>query len=207
MDMFRAHRPLIVAAAAWLGILAGGPGWFLRYQSVPQRLGAAPAAWPAAGVLRPAPGRSTLPLFLHPRCPCGRASLEEFSQLQARYGGKADLYVLLVRPPGAPEDRVPADLRPGTSVPPGVQVLIDEEGREAGRFGAETSGLVLLYNPEGRLSFQGGITAGRGHQGENRGLRAVADRPAGLEEAFASNDVFGRPLFGDARPGGERGTE
>jgi hypothetical protein len=44
---------------------------------------------------------------------------------------------------------------------------------EAGRFGAETSGHTLLYGADGRLLFSGGITASRGHAGENAGESAI----------------------------------
>jgi len=56
---------------------------------------------------------------------------------------------------------------------PGVRVQGDRDGIEAGRFGAETSGTVFLYDREGRLLFTGGITGGRGQYGNNAGLEAV----------------------------------
>jgi hypothetical protein len=202
--MFRSRWPLIVATAGWLAALATGQLWLLHYQSLPEHLGVAPGVWPAGSSIRPAPGRFTLLIFLHPRCPCARASLEEVSRLSARYGETTDAYALLVRPPGAPEGWELSGLRPGANTVPGVTGLLDEDGREADRFGAETSGLVLLYDPHGRLSFEGGITTGRGHQGENPGLQALRSRLAGTGEGLATNDVFGCPLFGD-RPTGAEG--
>lgn len=50
---------------------------------------------------------------------------------------------------------------------PGAQVLADRGGAMARAFGAETSGMSLLYDPSGRLLFCGGITGGRGHEGDN----------------------------------------
>jgi hypothetical protein len=54
-----------------------------------------------------------------------------------------------------------------------VKVVVDPEGLEAGRFGAETSGHTLLYGTDGRLLFSGGLTASRGHAGENVGESAI----------------------------------
>ncbi len=205
--MFRSRRLLIVATAGWLAALATGQVWLFHYQSIPERLGVAPDAWPAGSSILPSPDRSTLLIFLHPRCPCARSGLEELSQLSARYSGKADVYALLVRPPGAPEGWEQAGLHPGANMVPGVTGLLDDDGREANRFGAETSGLVLLYDPGGRLSFQGGITTGRDHQGENPGRNALRSRLAGTGEGLATNAVFGCPLFGDRPPGAEGGRE
>jgi len=203
--MFRLNWSLIAATVAWLGALAGGLGWVLQYESAPGGQGVAPAVWPAESNVRPGPGRFTLLLFLHPRCPCGRVGLEELSRVAARYVDKADFYALFVHPPGAPGDWEGAGFRAGADAAPGVKGLLDEDGREANRFGAKTSGLVLLYDPRGRLEFQGGITVGRGHQGENPGRRALLGRLAGSERGFARNDVFGCPLFGENPPGAEGG--
>ena len=44
---------------------------------------------------------------------------------------------------------------------PGVRIWTDVGAVEARRFGAATSGLVLVYDASGRLVFQGGITPAR----------------------------------------------
>jgi len=49
-----------------------------------------------------------------------------------------------------------------------VHVLRDEDGAEAARFGAATSGTVALYR-DGKLLFNGGITPARGHEGDSFG--------------------------------------
>ncbi len=51
--------------------------------------------------------------------------------------------------------------------------LIDERGVEARRFGAMTSGYVVVYDAGGHLAFSGGITGSRGHVGDNVGRRQV----------------------------------
>jgi hypothetical protein len=54
-----------------------------------------------------------------------------------------------------------------------VDPVEDPEGAAALRFGASTSGQTILYNDSGRLVFNGGITAARGHEGPNDGQDAV----------------------------------
>lgn len=90
---------------------------------------------------------------------------------------------------------------------PGVTVVRDDSGREALRFGAATSGQTLLYDADGALLFSGGITAARGHAGDNAGRselvsllnREQSARARTLNPEQSHRDatsVFGCPLFG-----------
>jgi hypothetical protein len=56
---------------------------------------------------------------------------------------------------------------------PGASVFFDQGGEETARFGARVSGQTLLYDPEGRLGFSGGITAASGHEGDSYGAAAL----------------------------------
>ena len=55
----------------------------------------------------------------------------------------------------------------------GVHLVSDRDGSEAERFGAVTSGQVVLYDAKGQLEFSGGITGERGHVGANSGAARV----------------------------------
>ena len=80
---------------------------------------------------------------------------------------------------------------------PGVEVREDVDGVEAARFGAETSGEVVLYSPRGRLLFRGGITGVRGHEGDNLGLQrliAALSSASSPPAAVAESQVFGCAL-------------
>jgi hypothetical protein len=77
----------------------------------------------------------------------------------------------------------------------GAHVLIDIGGSEAARFGAATSGQVLLYDPDGQLLFAGGITQSRGHQGDNPGRRRVLSLIHGPRaDQRPPTNVYGCPL-------------
>jgi hypothetical protein len=58
---------------------------------------------------------------------------------------------------------------------------------------------VVLYDPEGRLVYRGGITGARGHSGANAGRAAVVAAIERSPNALDRGPVFGCPL---ERPGG-----
>ena len=199
--------PLLLTflVAGWLVAIGIGLHWLLQYQSQAADQGAAPRDWPRECMIHPAPGRFTLLLFVHPHCPCTRATLGELSWLAPRTQANVDIQVLFVRPPGAADGWERGGLWDKAAAIPGVGLSADEDGREARRFGAETSGLALLYDSWGRRVFRGGITAGRGHAGDNPGRQAIlaclanpAEPSAGVQlapDAGRSAPVFGCPLL------------
>ena len=81
---------------------------------------------------------------------------------------------------------------------------MDGDGAEARRFGVATSGHVLLYDPRGDLIFSGGITAGRGERGDNRGRAALLGRIMGTGREGLEHPVFGCPLA-TPRPAPDQG--
>jgi hypothetical protein len=140
------------------------------------------------------PRQTDKPMLLmlaHPHCPCTRASVGELAQVMAHAVGKVNAYVLFVKPSGAGADWDDTDLRRSAAAIPGVMVLTDENGTEAARFGAETSGHTLVFDRNGTLIFSGGITASRGHAGANAGESAVL--AALSQQAIVRNRP---PVFG-----------
>jgi hypothetical protein len=73
--------------------------------------------------------------------------------------------------------------------------MIDDEGAEANRFHAATSGQTLLYDADGRLLFSGGITGSRGHAGDNAGENAIVSWVNSGAAARTETSVFGCALF------------
>ncbi len=72
----------------------------------------------------------------------------------------------------------------------GAARSIDLTG-EAARFGARTSGFVVVYDATGSLRYAGGITGSRGHAGDNVGRRTVERILAGESERDLDHPVFG----------------
>jgi hypothetical protein len=200
----RTPRNLLVGVGlvAWFGVVLASFAWIWHYKSIPGAASAAPEQWPVASRIAPATDKPTLVMLAHPKCDCTRASLTELRELMSRYSAKVSAHVLLVRPAGSPASWASSSSRNWVlaSSIPGVDVREDVDGVEAARFGAETSGEVVLYGATGRLLFRGGITGVRGHEGNNVGLRRLtaALSGAGSQQVppaeLAQSQVFGCAL-------------
>jgi hypothetical protein len=185
----------IPAMLAWGGAIAMGMLGLVRYQMKPARQGEAPRRWPkGTGDIARAPGRFTLVMTLHPRCPCSRASLRELTQLLARAEGQVDAHVLFVKPRGAPADWCDGDLWKLAKDIPGVHVAIDNDARDSAILRATTSGQVFVYDAAGAIRFSGGITGGRGHEGDNIGLSSVLGLIRDGHTAVTNTPVYGCEL-------------
>ena len=173
--------------------MAFGIRALFRYENAPGRIGAVPQTWPDAQIERAA-DRPTLVMLAHPHCPCTAASIGELAQIMARLQERIAAYVLFVRPKEAGRDWDDTGLRRSAEAIPGVKVFLDLDGAEAQRFGAETSGHTFLFGADGRLLFSGGITASRGHAGDNAGERAIVAVVNHQAPARTQTLVFGCSL-------------
>ncbi len=183
-------RPLVVVGPAiWLLIVCAGLRILLSYSFTPGAAGDAPAQWPSGSRIPRAANLPTLVMVAHPQCPCTKASLGELELAMARLRGRLAARVIFYQPQNAPADWKKSDLWDKASAIPGVTAAWDGDGAEARRFGAATSGHVVLYNAQGRLLFSGGITASRGHSGDNAGLDAVIS-------AVSTGAAGKAPVFG-----------
>jgi hypothetical protein len=185
---------VLAATASWLIVVGAGMGILVDYAARPGEADEPPLTWPAASGVRRTPGRGIVVMLVHPRCPCSRASLEELARVAARAPGRGDLAVLFLRPSGAPESWWMSDEWDAARGIPGTQVLADDDGREAARFGARTSGHALYYDGGGHLRFSGGITGARGHAGDNAGQAALLALLAGGRPERDRTPVFGCAL-------------
>jgi hypothetical protein len=184
----------LVGLACAAGV-ASGVRTLIRYESTPGAVGVVANSWPAVQVAL-ASDRPTLVLLAHPRCPCTRASIGELARIIATSPGKVAAYVLFSKPEDAGADWEDTGLQRSAAEIPGVTVVSDPAGTEARRFGAETSGHTLLFAPDGRLLFSGGITPARGHAGDNAGADAIASILRTGTSDRAQTFVFGCSLVG-----------
>lgn len=173
----------------------------LRYQMTPAAASAAVASQlPAEVAAQRDTQRPTLIMTLHPHCSCSRASVTELSVLMARASGRLAARVLFVQPPGATADWVHTDLWQAATEVPGAVVSVDADGKESAALGATTSGTVLLYGRDGQILFHGGITDGRGHEGDNPGLLAILSLLRCNDPVLHSTPVYGCPLTSTSCP-------
>ncbi len=179
----------------WLSIAVGGVFYLTRYKNTPaDKDGSYPLIFPPVSRLERDPTRATLIFFAHPKCPCTRASIRELSRFMTIVNGNLQAYVIFSKPADESEEWTATDLRTSAEAIPNVVVLIDENERETKNFNAQTSGLTLLYDRDGNLRFEGGITASRGHEGDNAGSRAIFEIITEDAAKTAETAVYGCPL-------------
>lgn len=182
---------------AWLFAVGAGLSTLKKNAARPGDPGAPPSIRPVDSRTPFDAERATLLIFLHPNCPCSRASLEELNRIAARCGGRLAIRAVVVRPRGSIERRLNESILGQARDIPDLRIVDDPKGSEARRFGAKTSGHVLLYDTRGNLRFSGGITPSRDHRGDNRGRDAVVDLVLQNRSRIVRTPVFGCPLFDD----------
>jgi len=202
LPMMKAKPKIILTAllgVLWAGIAVTGGHALLKYENSPGTVGKVASSWPPDSPVQLANDCPTLVMAAHPQCPCTRASVAELAQLMARVRGKVHAYVLFYSPRESGDDWENTDLRRTAAQIPGVTVLSDIDGAEAQRLGAETSGHTFLFDPTGRLLFNGGITASRGHSGDNAGESAILALINTHTSKRSQTFVFGCSLKNPAR--------
>ncbi len=193
-----AALPSKVRTGAMIAVLAFsvfstfvGAAALLRFSGTPGESGKTPERWPAESAVRRPGGQLELLVFVHPFCSCTSATVAELATLAAE-GPLPAIRFLFYRPENSNWTR--NSLWAEAERLPGAGLQWDEGGREARRFGARTSGFVLLYSSTGRLLFSGGVTGSRGHQGGNYGIRQLSESIRSGKAASKSGFVFGCAL-------------
>jgi hypothetical protein len=150
--------------------------------------------WPRETSLSLNSSKRTLLLFIHPQCPCVTTSVEELSRIFAKSGRGVDFQLVVYRPKN--EDAAwaqTASVERAKSL--GASRRWDDvDGRIAGQFRVTTSGQVLLFDPDGRLLFNGGVTDSRGHAGDNDNAEALNQllmQPSQEPQLTVVRKVFG----------------
>ncbi|WP_404362787.1 RedB protein [Corallococcus coralloides] len=166
---------LVWSHANAAGLAATPPG------RLPERFTRAPDTW-------------TLLVFLHPQCPCSRATLAELAKLLDRHGARLSTRVFVWAPREAPPGFERSELWTRAGALPGVEVVADVDGQAARELGARTSGQLVLFSPDGVERFSGGITPARGHEGDSAGGRALRALLDSQVSSAAPAPVFGCAL-------------
>lgn len=147
--------------------------------------------------------KPTLVMAVHPACPCTRASLHELERVVTRAKTSAHqkfrLVVLIYRPRVLPtrwkEISLDSVARALNSERILLSIVEDTDGRKARALGLSVSGQVALYDGRDKLVFRGGVTASRGHEGDNYGSDAIAQFLETGTVARHETPVFGCSIF------------
>ncbi|MDQ8194581.1 hypothetical protein QEH59_09100 [Coraliomargarita sp. SDUM461004] len=188
-----------VAGVIWLICVMLGIAVLWRYSQKAGGFGEVAPLWPEQSSLAfvdGVDGGLQLIMFVHPHCPCSRASLGELAVLIRNSRQALSARVLFVSPSQQSQSWVRSGLWQQAELIPNVQLEVDRDGVEAARFGAETSGATLVYSASGQLLFHGGITSARGHYGDNVGRLAIQGLTKG-QHTETQTAVFGCALRSD----------
>jgi hypothetical protein len=171
----------------WLSLLCCAFATISAYQSK-----AGFSGFPTATVddfhLRLRTNSSALIVAVHPKCPCTRATVAELAKVLGRSKAQPDLVALIYTPTRAKEEWLHSGIVEALSKL-GFRIIEDRDGFIAGQLGAETSGHVLFYGENGALVFGGGITASRGHEGDNAAEDRLIELLNGNERTVATPGV------------------
>jgi hypothetical protein len=188
------HRLCAWSLISWGSLAISGTFLLGVYHARPGGAATPSVRWPSGSRVMHDPGCPNLFVFLHPRCPCSRASLHELAHIVAACQGRLAVHAIVLAPSPLSSPWKGEGIESDLAAIPGIGVRYDPAGDEARRFGVATSGHVLLYDSSGNLVFSGGITASRGHEGESYGRSAVVARVFGEPNGRTSSPVFGCPL-------------
>ena len=184
-----------LATAIWIGCAVAGLMGLTNYSSAPGIAAVQPRSTSTIAELPRRSSQPALMMFVHPHCPCSSASINELARVAAKSRDRIDLTVLFVVPPDCPPDWHHSALWVSANSIPGLRVVADHEGKLASQFGVMTSGHCLVYDAQDKLAFSGGITAGRGHEGDSPGQAIIAEIVSRKTDArFRQCSTFGCPL-------------
>lgn len=185
------QRMWLLALPLWLGLIVGGQILLLRYNFAAGKTTPGPKGIPTLK-------RARLFVALHPRCPCSRATVRELAKILTRAADSSDVTALMFKPASEPDSWTEGGLAEDCRRMK-CQVRPDPDGTLAAALGSLTSGAVALYDANGKLRYQGGITAARGHEGDNLGEKAVIEILQGSKKSYQGMPVFGCPIQQEAK--------
>lgn len=184
---------MVIKFSIWLMTVACGLIALVLYAGQTGSQGEFKSEWPAQSSLTHS-GRPEFLMFLHPECPCSKASLGELEALMPKLKLKVLVKILFSQIESSGHLASESELWQMAELIPGVELVVDEEEKEFKLFGAETSGQAYLYDENGTLVFSGGITPARGHRGDSTGKMAVQSWLKGRLPASVHTSPFGCKL-------------
>lgn len=163
----------IVSVGTWLALVVSGSLILIHYASRPGATMDASSKWPADTHLSRSAQHPTLIMFAHPHCPCSRASVDELADIVSECQGSVDVQIVFYCPNLTDANWKETSLVRQAAQLSKAAIFFDCNAQELQRFRATISGQVMLFSTTGKLLFNGGITASRGHVGESYGKSSV----------------------------------
>lgn len=186
---------IILAISIWLGLIVWANKILLEYDNQVYETNNHPQTWPAKTKITFSLRQPSLLMFVHPRCPCTRASLEELNRLVTNFPNRLNCWIIFLKPETVTDNWYQTDLWRKANKMKDLRVYLDQNGKEATLFSVKSSGRVLLYDTNMHLIFSGGLTASRGHEGDNLGKSTIEKYLKTHKLTTNSSPSFGCPLF------------
>lgn len=191
----RCRHAVVAVFSVLLWIVAIGYGFstLWRFSYTPGPAAEAAGIWPST--LPRDASQPTLVVVLHPECACSQATLGELARIVTHAAVPLRVLVLFG---DESDDRTleRGALWRSAKAIPGITAIVDRDGEQARRLGANVSGQTFLFDRDGHLIFSGGITAARGHAGDNDGAAAVLEALTNGHAPLSMTPVFGCLLRG-----------
>ena len=190
----RGGAQTLALGVVWIAAVITGFAAALIHEQTPADPHDVTVQWPAQTVCVPPHDKPMLVVFIHPKCPCTRASLVEIANLHETCGERLDVQFVFLDRGNAPWQSTDTEHWETVREINAGPAFVDADGKEHRRFGATTSGEVFLYRPSGELAFHGGVTVGRGHAGESPGRVAIEAIVTKSAAEAATTPVYGCSL-------------
>jgi len=188
-------KKLIVFIVVWFIVVLCGMSLMVGYSNTPGEKSSPPNI-----LLKEAPisfndNNYQLLMFIHPKCPCTRSSIRELTRLITSCPENITVTFFCFDPSDQNDNWLNTAIVKSAQAIPNSIIISDVDGKTAEAFDAKTSGHVLLYHSNGRLLFSGGITAGRGHEGDNIGRTFITDIVKNKGSENSQCLVYGCPII------------
>lgn len=189
--------PTKILILFWAILLIAGSYWMISYELTPGKSGSVVSNLPIHPNITRVAGQPTLLIFAHPKCPCTAATVRQLERLQANCGDAVSTTVLFLQPSNQPVEWSQTKLWAAAKRIPNVSVQADFDGQIAKQMQVYTSGTAILFDASGQSVFQGGITASRGHEGDNFGADSILSYVRTGNSLRKSTPIFGCSIFAD----------
>lgn len=188
-------KRIIVFFCVWILSLLGGISLLAWYSNKPGETGSPPKSLPKTIPLSNNEKQYQLFMFVHPKCSCTISSIRELKRFLANCSESVSCTFFCFNPSGGASGWTRTRIWNCLAEIPDSKIIPDENAKWAQSLGIRTSGHVLIYDSNHNLKFSGGITVGRGHEGESLASISMSNLVRMQEQDRCQYPVFGCPII------------
>lgn len=170
-----ARKKIIISViiSIWVGSIIWSTKAMLIFQFTPGKMGKVFNDFPQKSKLVLDQTLPTLILFLHPKCTCSKASVEEIKIIKSSIKKEFKLIAVVQTASLKLTDEL-EKLKEELSTLPHSTIVNDSYSFETNLFSVKTSGQIYIYSSFGELIYTGGSTSSRGTSSPSELRRTIA---------------------------------